>query len=161
MFIKLDLSLIPPKHLLFKRSRQLKAGSALETGRLPITRSILHKLVLALSHTITLAYHILLFQTMFLLAFYGFFRVGELTIKTPKRRHFVDLQFQSLSFLNSQSEVQAAKLVILDQHNTTGPGFLFFHNYSQRLGCTILSCGIFTTLVPCEKIQFRSTFLPS
>ena len=51
------------------------------------------KLVLALSHTITPAYHILLFQTMFLVAFYGFFRVGELAIKTPERRHSV-LQFQ-------------------------------------------------------------------
>ena len=92
--------------------------------RLPVTRSILHKLVLALSHTITSAYHILLFQTMFLVAFYGFFRVGELTIKTPEPRHSV-LQFESLSFLNSHSEVQATKLVISDQHNTTGPGFLF------------------------------------
>ena len=52
---------------------------------LPITRSILNKLVLALGHTITSAYHIVLFQTMFLVAFYGFFRVGELTIKTPER----------------------------------------------------------------------------
>ena len=42
--------------------------------RLPITRSILHKLVLAFIHTITPAYRILLFQTMFLVAFYGFFR---------------------------------------------------------------------------------------
>ena len=65
--------------------------------RLPITRSKLHKLALALGHTITPAYHILLFQTMFLVTFYGFFRVGEQTIKTPERRHSV-LQFQSLSF---------------------------------------------------------------
>ena len=87
--------------------------------RLSITRPILHKLVLALSHTITPAYQILLFQTMFLVAFYGFFRVGELTIKTPELRHSV-LQFQSLSFLKSQNEVQAAKLVISDYiHNTT------------------------------------------
>ena len=38
--------------------------------RLPITRSILHKLVQALNHTITPAYQILLFQTMFLVAFF-------------------------------------------------------------------------------------------
>ena len=91
--------------------------------RLPITCSMLHKLVLALSHTITSAYDILLFQTMFLVAFYGFFRLGELMIKTPERRHSV-LQFQSLYFLKSQSEVQAAKLVISDyKHSTT-----FLHN---------------------------------
>ena len=69
--------------------------------------------------------HILSFQTTFLVAFYGFFRVGELTIKSPERRHSV-LQFQSLSFLKSRSEVQAAKLVISDyRHNTTRPGVLF------------------------------------
>ena len=38
--------------------------------RLPITRSILHKLVQALNHTIMPAYQILLFQTMFLVAFF-------------------------------------------------------------------------------------------
>lgn len=106
--------------------------------RLPITRSILHKLVLALSHTITPAYHILLFQTMFLVAFYGFFRVGELTIKTPERRHSV-LQFQSLSFLKSRSEVQAAKLVITDyKHNTTGRPFsIIIHRDSTVQFCPV------------------------
>ena len=93
--------------------------------RLPITRSIFHKLVLALSHTITSAFHILFFQTMFLVAFYGFFRVGELTTKTTKRRRSV-LQFQFLSLLKPRSEVQAAKLVTSDyKHNTTGPSVLF------------------------------------
>ena len=99
--------------------------------RLPITRSILHELVQALNHTITPAYQILLFQTMFLVAFYGFFRVGELTIKTPERRQSV-LQFQSLSFLKSRNEVQAAKLVITDyKHNTTGRSFsIIIHRQS-------------------------------
>ena len=61
---------------------------------------------------------------MLLVAFSGFFRVGELTIKISER-HSV-LLFQSLSFLKSRSEVQAAKLVISDyKHNTTGPGVLF------------------------------------
>ena len=91
--------------------------------QLPITRSILHKLVEALNHTITPSYLILLFQKMFFVAFYGFFRVGELTIKTPERLHSV-LQFQSLSFLKSSNEVQAAKLVITDyKHNATGHPF--------------------------------------
>ena len=127
MSIKLDLSLIPPKHLLSKRLKLLKAGSAAKPDiRLPITRSIFHKLVLALSHTITPVYHILLFQTMFLVAFYGFFRVGELTIKTTERRHSV-LQFQFMSFLKPRSEVQFAKLVTSDyKHNTTGRAS-FFH----------------------------------
>ena len=60
---------------------------------------------------------------MFLVAFYGFFRVvGELTIKIPERRHSV-LQFQTLSFLKSRSEVQAAKLVI--------SGFIFLNGFKN------------------------------
>ena len=103
--------------------------------RLPITRSILHKLVQALNHTITPAYQILLFQTMFLVAFYGFFRVGELTTKTPERRHSV-LQFQSLSFLKSRNEVQAAKLVITDyKHNTTGRPFSIIIHRESTVHC--------------------------
>ena len=114
----------PTKTFLVQKTSQCRLCS--KPGKwLSITRSILHKLVLALSHTITPAYHILLFQTMFLVAFYGFCRqVDELTMETPERRHSV-LQFQSLSFLKSRSEVQAAKLVISDyKHNTTGPGVL-------------------------------------
>ena len=133
----------PTKAFVVQKVKTFKAGSARNRtyGCLSLAL-ILHKLVLALSHTITLAYHILLFQTMFLVAFYGFFRVGELTIKTPERRQSL-LQFESLSFLNSHSEVQGIKLVISDQHNTTGPGFLF----------AIIIHRDFTMLVPCEKIQ--------
>ena len=49
--------------------------------------------------------------------------MGELTIKTPERRHSV-LQSQSLSFLTSRNEVQATKLVISDYiRNKTGRSF--------------------------------------
>ena len=72
---------------------------------------------------------------MFLVAFYGFFRVGELTIKTPERRHSV-LQFQSLSFLKSRNEVQAAKLVITDyKHNTTGRPFSIIIHRESTVHC--------------------------
>ena len=72
---------------------------------------------------------------MFLVAFYGFFRVGELTIKTPERRHSV-LQFQSLSFLKSHNEVEAAKLVITDyKHNTTGRPFSIIIHRESTVHC--------------------------
>ena len=118
--------------------------------------------MLALRHTITPSYHILFFQTMFLVAFYGFCRlVGELTIKTPKRRHSI-LQFQSLSFLKSQREVQAAKLVISDYKLITHPDWAsFYHNYSQRLDCTILSCRIFTAAGAVRRFNSGSRFCPA
>ena len=120
--LKLDLSLIPPKNLFSKRSdcsKQIRIY-----GSLSLTLYYKNWCWLLFTPSIKPAYHILLFQTTFLVAFYGFFRVGELTIKTPERRHSV-IQFQSLSFLKSRSEVQAAKLVIWDyEHNTTGRGVL-------------------------------------
>ena len=104
----------------------------------PITAELeanLKRLMHSLNHTITAAYQILLFQKMFLVAFYGFFRVGELTTKTPERRHSV-LQFQSLSFLKSRNEVQAAKLVITDyKHNTTGRPFSIIIDRESTVHC--------------------------
>ena len=95
----------------------------------------LKRLMHSLNHTITAAYQILLFQKMFLVAFYGFFRVGELTTKTPERRHSV-LQFQSQSFLKSRNEVQAAKLVITDyKHNTTGRPFSIIIHRESTVHC--------------------------
>lgn len=68
----------------FLVQKLLAAHSKLHSSpdiRFPITRSVLERLVLALNHTNSSAFQILLYQTMFLVAFYGFFRVGELTAK--------------------------------------------------------------------------------
>ena len=155
---KLDLSLIPPKHLLYTRSRLLKAGSARNRtyGCLSLAPYYINWCWLNSHHHA--AYHT--FQTMLLVAFSGFFRVGELTIKTSER-HSV-LQFQSLSFLKSRSEVQAAKLVI-SIINITQPGerpfSIIIHRDSTVQFCPVAFFA--TTLVPCERIQFWFTFLPS
>ena len=65
--------------------------------RLPITRSVLQRLVLPLNHTNSSAYQRMLYQTMFVVAFCGFFRVGELTAKGANLKPLVeieDLHFQ-------------------------------------------------------------------
>ena len=50
--------------------------------RLPITRPVLHELITSLRHTNSSAFQRCLYSAMFLLAFYGFFRVGELAAKS-------------------------------------------------------------------------------
>ncbi|XP_061183263.1 uncharacterized protein LOC133191532 isoform X2 [Saccostrea echinata] len=47
--------------------------------RLPITIVVLHKICDALEHTVSNMYKKVLFQAMFLLAFHGFLRIGEIT----------------------------------------------------------------------------------
>ena len=90
--------------------------------RLPITHSVLHRLVLALSHTNSSAFQRLLYKTMFLVAFYGFFRLGELTAKGANLRPLV--HFEDLSFLSHHSCVTSASIVIKGfKHDTSGRPF--------------------------------------
>ena len=78
--------------------------------RLPITRGVLQRLVLALNHTNSSAYQRLLFQTMFLVAFYGFFRVGELTAKGANLKPLV--QIQNLHFQFKDNCVTTATIAL-------------------------------------------------
>ena len=60
---------------------------------------------------------------MFLIAFYGFFRVGELAAKTKGSAHSV-LQFTQLQFLPNAQETSTAKITISDfKHNTSNRPF--------------------------------------
>ena len=49
--------------------------------RLPISRPVLHALVGSLNHNNSSAFHRTLFSAMFLMAFYGLFRIRELAAK--------------------------------------------------------------------------------
>ena len=50
-------------------------------SRLPITMIILHRLCESLPKTNNIRYHRVLLKAMYLLAFYGLFRIGEITIQ--------------------------------------------------------------------------------
>ena len=63
------------------------------------TRSVLRHLVLALNHTNQLRG--LFYQTMFLVAFYGFFRVGERTGKGANLKSLVHVQDLHFQFSNN------------------------------------------------------------
>lgn len=66
---------------LFKGIANLKTNSEMPDTRLPITHELLHKMLTALPHTIQNFYQRTLFATMCILAFHGFFRIGELCKK--------------------------------------------------------------------------------
>lgn len=86
-------------------------------SRLPITATILKKIVLALDK-ISLNYNTrLLTRTVFLLAFHAFMRLGELVIRSPAKANLV-LQRSDVSF-NSASGKVSAQLILRDfKHNT-------------------------------------------
>jgi hypothetical protein len=67
--------------------------------RLPITIIILHRLVQAVQVTISIPYHRHLIQSMFITAFFGLMRIGELTIGKVK---VISLKVNQVQFSNNQ-----------------------------------------------------------
>lgn len=65
--------------------------------RLPITRPILHELVRSLRFTNPSTFQRSLFSAMFLVAFYGLFRIGELASKSTCSARSV-IQYSNLTF---------------------------------------------------------------
>ncbi|XP_077979653.1 uncharacterized protein LOC144434995 [Glandiceps talaboti] len=91
--------------------------------RLPISQPILHKLVQSIEHTITTRYQQSLFRAMFLLAFHGFLRIGEMTVREQKEHQRV-LQRSSIQFLRLPNNLLAFQLTItVFKHNTENRPF--------------------------------------
>ena len=74
-----------------------KVNNSVDT-RLPITISILQRLVQALDHTVSTPYLRQLFKAMYSIAFFGLMRLGEITQDTNKD---VSLSFDQVQFTNS------------------------------------------------------------
>lgn len=113
----------PTKSFLIRKllSAQSRRGSP--DVRLPITRPVLHELISSLGHTTGSAYQRTLYTAMFLIAFYGFFRVGEIAAKTKGSAHSI-LQFRQLQFLPNAHESRMAKITISEfKHNTSNRPF--------------------------------------
>ena len=86
--------------------------------RLPITRSILHQMLGSLQHTNSSASQRTTLSAMFLVAFYGFFRFGELTTKSRVSFSNV-LQYRNFSFRTNSADICGVKLSLTRfKHNT-------------------------------------------
>lgn len=84
--------------------------------RLPITIHILHKLIHALSSTCNSAYYIAVFKAMYLTAFHGFLRIGEITVRSSAEHSVI--QFYQVKFYVNYGGSQTAEIKIIDyKHN--------------------------------------------
>ena len=91
--------------------------------RLPITRPVLHELVGSLRYTNSSAFQRSLYSTMFLVAFYGFFRIGELATKSADCAASV-VQFREVKFLIGDGKANMVKIVITQfKHNPSRQPF--------------------------------------
>ena len=81
--------------------------------RLPITRPVLHELVRSLEYTNSSAFQRTLFSAMFLTAFYGLFRIGELLTKSARFACSV-VQYRDLQILSREGDPCTADITITD-----------------------------------------------
>ena len=96
-----------------------KTGFRLDS-RLPITLSILNRIIEASSHIAGAQYQICQFKAMCSLAFFAFLRIGELTMITSNNQ---PLQMHQLSHIyDTNNQITGIKLTFEN----------FKHNYNQR-----------------------------
>ncbi len=108
----------PTKSFLIHKLLTASSRKRLADLRLPLTRPVLHELIKSLQHTNSSAFQRCLYSAMFLFAFYGFFRVGELAAKSVDRANSV-LQLRDLKFLILRGQPHLLKIIITDfKHNT-------------------------------------------
>ena len=90
--------------------------------RLPISKPILHDLVSSLQRTNSSAAQRILFSAMFLTAFYGFFRIGELAARSAC--HTTLISYDNIRFLASGGKIHSIKITITHfKHNTSNCSF--------------------------------------
>ena len=77
---------------------------------------------------------------MFLVAFYGLFRIGELASKSTRFARSV-VQYSNLTFLFRQGQVQGAKITITE----------YKHNVSGRPFDILLAKDVSSPFLPCDS----------
>lgn len=104
--------------------------------RLPITLPILIQLVQALPFTLSSQYYVKLLQAMFVIAFFGFFRIGELT--SPGKGH-PSISHSQLTFVSKRGGSTEMKLTLSNfKHNKNGkPHSIFFSGQENKVICPI------------------------
>ena len=109
----------PTKSFLIDKLLTALSCQQLSDIRLPITRPILHQLIHSLTFSNSSVFYRSLFSAMFLVAFYGLFRIGELASKSTRFARSV-VQYSNLTFLFRQGQVEGTKITITEyKHNAS------------------------------------------
>lgn len=113
----------PSKTFLIEKLRVAIGRRSKADVRLPISKPLLHQLVHALTYTASSAYQRSLYTSMFMIAFYGFFRLGELTCKQASLKDKV-VNYDNITFVKHNNLIHSVNIVITRfKHNTNNRPF--------------------------------------
>lgn len=110
-------------------TRKLKPS---QDVRIPITKNILHQICDFLPVTVSNAFEKALFKAMFLLAFYGFLRVGEIT----SCQKVINKNLILFNQISRQQDHLIIKFVTY-KHHMGKPFFLTIHSASNKKYCPV------------------------
>lgn len=144
-FHKLQNFADPTQSFLVKKCMQgYQKLTAKPDVRLPITQTVLRKLVYALDFTVSCAFHRLMLKAMYLLAFHAFLRVGEFT----STGHNVILQYEDVSFQHSGHQIVGVEIRFRQyKHSRTRQPVLFIPCCNDNIGqCPVHTLDQFFTI---------------
>ena len=103
----------PTASFIIKRLLRCAHRTASKTdSRLPITECILHKLVESLPFVTGTHYDMVLFRSMFLLAFFAFLRIGEITVGKTSPKNTI--QYNTVKLFARKTVPSRLELVMYD-----------------------------------------------
>lgn len=105
--------------------------------RLPITKDILTRLISSIPYVVSNCDNQLLITAMFLLAFYAFLRVGEITVKSSSESSAV-LQFENLSFEWDNASLLGMSIILVHyKHSDLHPKTIFIPRQCNNQACPV------------------------
>ena len=132
----------PTQHFVIKK---LLAGAqklaAKPDTRLPITPTVLHKIVDATPFIVSSNYVCYMLQSMFLLSFHVFLRIGEITVHS-KARHASVIQVSDVTISNSSLTLVMCHF----KHNTSGRPVTLSISRTHEKYCPVLALSRFLTV---------------
>lgn len=108
----------------FKGASKVPSAVVNPDSRVPITFSVLQKLLAAIPKVILCPYKRVLFAAMCIIAFHGFLRIGELCVKNSKPTNHV-LRFQDVSLVENNGLNIGVEILLQSFKHSKHPVKLF------------------------------------
>ena len=110
--------------------------------RLPITFSILSKLMQQINRSQLSAFNKTLFAAMFQIAFHGFLRIGEIVLRNSAQQATTILQAQNTTFYMLNDTVSSVQITLIN----------WKHNYSNQPTNIIIKGKPNSEFCPCQSL---------
>jgi len=128
----------PSDTFLIKKLLHALRRKSVSDSRLPFTIRHLQDITHALSHVLQDTYTIVLMRAMFLIAFFGLFRVGELAV-SPQGQQIV-IQHQHLKLVTEQNKVTSCSIQFNQYKHSQGQvAIIPIKRMSEKRVCPIRS----------------------